>query len=99
VFSFSQASFIIDKPYKDRMTRKGSNSMPPTILKITASVKPIILNGIRMIQKKMNRKNNPMAKGQLNVKSMNQSSIAIIVFIELPFSSRHQQSGLTYIQL
>jgi hypothetical protein len=73
--------------------------MPPTILKITASVKPMILNGMSIIQKRMKRKNKPMAKGQHKEKSINQSRIAIIVFMKLIFTNKSQQSGLTCIKL
>jgi hypothetical protein len=69
------------KNHKALMTRKGNSNMPPTILKITSMVNPRILNGINMIQAKINRKKNTIAKGQHRTNRMHQSKIAMIDFM------------------
>jgi len=63
------------------ITLNGNSRIPPTILKITSMVNPRILNGIRMIHAKINKKNSIMASGQHITNRMHKSKKAIIVFI------------------
>jgi hypothetical protein len=70
-----------NKDYMAFMILKGSSNIPPTILKITSRVNPIILNGNRISQANMNKKNRPMAIGQHKTKSMHHNNNTISVFI------------------
>lgn len=74
--------------------RNGNNKIPPTILKITSNVNPNILNGNRMIQAMMKRKNKPMANGQHITKSMHKSIKAIKVFIDKNFLTKLKNQAL-----
>jgi len=55
----------------------GNNKIAPTILKTRPIVKPRILNGSKMSQKKIKRKKTPIANGQ-HIENNMQKSISVI---------------------
>ncbi|MBR07742.1 MAG: hypothetical protein CMP48_08640 [Rickettsiales bacterium] len=61
------------------MTLKGKESIPHTMVNIAFRVKPTILKGRSISQKKAKIKNNPMASGADSVKRIHQSNMTIIV--------------------
>jgi hypothetical protein len=63
----------------------GSINIPPTILKMTSKVNPRILNGNKIIQARINKKNRPRAIGQHRTKRMHHNSKTISVFMEIIF--------------
>jgi hypothetical protein len=67
------------------MILNGSINIPPTILKMTSNVNPRILNGNKIIQARMNKKNRPRAIGQHSTKRMHHNSKTISVFMEIDF--------------
>ena len=67
------------------MSLKGNMKMKPTILNTAPIVNPTIANGSNKIQTNSNKKNRPIANGQLKANKMQNNKIAINSFIKTFF--------------